>query len=95
MVTVEKTRGVTKRVRFLPAILTSLGSKSGTSSYLICLKRVKTILRFLAKAPLSGEVSARPPKRAREAACAPQKLALPETACGSCLTDITDDGYNQ
>ena len=34
MVVVETARGVTTRVRFLPLILTSLGSKSGTPFYL-------------------------------------------------------------
>ena len=47
------------------------------------------------KALLNGAVSARTPKRAREAACAPQKPALPQTACSPCLTDITDAGYNR
>jgi len=44
MVAVEKTRGVTTRVRFLPTILTSLGSKSGTLFYLNHRNRVNTIL---------------------------------------------------
>ena len=44
MVVVETARGVTTRVRFLPAILTSLGSKSRTLFYLIRLNRVNTIL---------------------------------------------------
>ena len=38
MVVVETARGVTTRVRFLPLILTSLGSKSGTPLYLNQLK---------------------------------------------------------
>jgi len=44
MVAVEKARGVTTRVRFLPTILTSLGSKSGTPFYLNQGNRVNTIL---------------------------------------------------
>ena len=44
MVVVKTVRSVTTRVRFLRVILTSLGSKSGTPFYLICLKRVNTIL---------------------------------------------------
>jgi hypothetical protein len=46
MVVVETTRGVTTRVRFLPVILTSLGSKSGTPFYLNHRNRVNTILGF-------------------------------------------------
>ena len=44
MVVVETARGVTTRVRFLPLILTSLGSKSGTPFYLNRGKHVNTIL---------------------------------------------------
>ena len=44
MVAVEKARGITTRVRFLPAILTSLGSKSRTLFYLNHRNRVNTIL---------------------------------------------------
>ena len=44
MVVVETARGITIRVRFLPLILTSLGSKSGTLLYLNRGKRVNTIL---------------------------------------------------
>ena len=44
MVVIETVRGVTTRVRFLPLILTSLGSKRRTPFYLIWLKRVNTIL---------------------------------------------------
>jgi hypothetical protein len=47
------------------------------------------------KALLNEGVSARPPKREREAACAPQKPALSKTGLGPCLTDITDAGYNR
>ena len=46
MVVVETARGVTTRVRFLPVILTSLGSKSGTPFYLNRGKHVNTILMF-------------------------------------------------
>ena len=44
MVVVETARGVTTRVRFLPLILTSLSSKSGTPFYLNHRNRVNTIL---------------------------------------------------
>jgi hypothetical protein len=44
MVAVETARGVTTRVRFLPAILTSLGSKSETLFYLNHRNCVNTIL---------------------------------------------------
>jgi uncharacterized membrane protein (UPF0136 family) len=53
MMVVKRLRVVTTRVRFLPVILTSLGSKSEASFYLICLKRVNTILSF-------GDASALP-----------------------------------
>jgi uncharacterized membrane protein (UPF0136 family) len=46
LVVVKKARGVTTRVRFLPVILTSLGSKSGTPFYPNCRKRVNTILKL-------------------------------------------------
>jgi hypothetical protein len=44
MVAIETPRGVTTRVRFLPSILISLGSKSGTLFYLKRRNRVNTIL---------------------------------------------------
>jgi hypothetical protein len=44
MIAVEKARGVTTQVRFLPAMLTSLGSKSRTLFYLNHRNRVNTIL---------------------------------------------------
>ena len=46
MVVVETAREVTTRVRFLRVILTSPGSKSGTSFYQICLRYVNTILNL-------------------------------------------------
>ena len=46
MVVVKTARGLTTRVRFLPLILTSLGSKSGTPFYLNHRNHVNTILRF-------------------------------------------------
>ena len=69
MVVVETAGGVTTPVRF-PLILTSLDSKNQTPFYLNRRNRVNTIMTFV-KVLLNGEVSARTPKRAREAACAP------------------------
>ena len=40
------------------------------------------------KARVNGGVSARPPKRAREAACAPRIPALLQTGLGPGLIDI-------
>ena len=51
MVVVETAGGVTTRVRFLPLILTSLGSKSGTPFYLNRRNRVNTILTHFLRRP--------------------------------------------
>ena len=59
MVVVKTVRGVTTRVLFLPVILTSLGSKSGTPFYLNRRKRVNTILKLLATHPLFLEAQLR------------------------------------
>jgi uncharacterized membrane protein (UPF0136 family) len=47
MVVIETVRGVTTRVRFLPVILTSLGSKSRTPFYMNRRKRVNSIVLYL------------------------------------------------
>ena len=85
MVVVKTARGLTTRVRFLRVILTSLGSKSGTPFYLICLKRVKTIWGF-------GESSSER-RGFGEAAetCTRGRVRSPETSAtpnglGPCLT---------
>ena len=46
MVVVKTARGVTTRVRFLPVILTSLGSKEWNAVLLESLKSVNTILKL-------------------------------------------------
>ena len=58
MVVVKRLRGVTTRVRFLPVILTSLGSKSGTPFYPNSSKRVNTILKLLRRIRSSSTVHA-------------------------------------
>ena len=80
MVMVETTRGVMTRVCSLPVILTSLDSKNETSFYLNLRQHVNHYYEVLVKVLLNGGVSARTPKRAREATCAPQKPVLPQTA---------------
>ena len=52
MVVVETTGGVTTRVRFLPVILTSLGSKSGMPLYYLNHRnRVNAILTHFLRRP--------------------------------------------
>jgi hypothetical protein len=51
MVVVKTAQGLTTRVRFLPVILTSLGSKSGTPFYLKHRNRVNAILTHILRRP--------------------------------------------
>jgi hypothetical protein len=64
MVAIEKARGVTTRVRFLPTILTSLGSKSRTLFYLNHRNRVNTILTLAHEFAFARSYGARWMRRA-------------------------------
>ncbi len=68
MVVVKTAGGVTTRVRFLPVILTSLGSKSGTPFYLNHRNRVNTILTHFLRRPTPAESDVVRPTAQRDAA---------------------------